>query len=72
LALAMCLALSTCTRDFHPLDCAHAGRTNKAPHPKRVKGLIRNSPLSGGAINIKINYHGIITCYYLPERRGVF
>ena len=23
----MCLALSTRTRDFHPLDCAHAGRT---------------------------------------------
>jgi len=25
--LAMCLALLTRTRDFHPLDCAHAGRT---------------------------------------------
>jgi hypothetical protein len=25
----MCLALSTRTRDFHPLDCAHAGRTKK-------------------------------------------
>jgi len=25
--LAMCLALSTRTWDFHPLDCAHAGRT---------------------------------------------
>ena len=24
LLLAMCLALSTRTRDFHPLDCAHA------------------------------------------------
>jgi hypothetical protein len=23
----MCLALSTRTRDFHPLDCAHARRT---------------------------------------------
>ncbi|MDD2510682.1 MAG: nucleotidyltransferase domain-containing protein [Syntrophomonas sp.] len=29
LPLAMCLALSTRTRDFHPLDCAHAGRTEK-------------------------------------------
>ena len=27
LLLAMCLALLTHTRDFHPLDCAHAGRT---------------------------------------------
>ena len=29
LLLAMCLALLTRTRDFHPLDCAHAGRTRK-------------------------------------------
>ena len=29
LLLAMCLALSTRTRDFHPLDCAHAVRTRK-------------------------------------------
>jgi len=25
----MCLALLARTRDFHPLDCAHAGRTLK-------------------------------------------
>ncbi len=25
----MCLALLTCTRDFHPLDCAHAGHTSR-------------------------------------------
>jgi len=29
LPLAMRLALSTRARDFHPLDCAHAGRTQK-------------------------------------------
>ena len=31
LPLAMCLAPSTRTRDFHPLDCAHAGRTLTKP-----------------------------------------
>ena len=29
LLLAMCLPLQGRTRDFHPLDCAHAGRTQK-------------------------------------------
>ncbi len=29
--LAMCLALSTRTQDFHLLDCAHAERTAKRP-----------------------------------------
>jgi hypothetical protein len=45
LLLAMCLALSTRTRDFHPLDCAHAGRTRKAPKTVRFRRYL--APLSG-------------------------
>ena len=39
LPLAMCLALSTRTRDFHPLDCAHAGRTKKKSSRLHPRGL---------------------------------
>jgi hypothetical protein len=40
LLLAMCLALSTRTRDFHPLDCAHAGRTKPALQTYEFGGLV--------------------------------
>ncbi|MDD2235455.1 MAG: hypothetical protein PHV03_11305, partial [Desulfitobacteriaceae bacterium] len=40
LPLAMCLALSARTRDFHPLDCAHAGRTKANDLAMRFHHLV--------------------------------
>ena len=39
LLLAMCFPLSGCTRDFHPLERAHAWRTNKQALPNNGEGL---------------------------------
>jgi transposase InsO family protein len=50
LPLAMCLALSTRTRDFHPLDCAHAGRTTN-----KTAIIIDSSPKS---VNIRQSMDG--------------
>ena len=43
LALGYALGATSCARDFHPLDHAHAGHTNKMPQTASQAGSLRHS-----------------------------
>ena len=50
LAIGYVLGATSCTRDFHPLERAHAGRTKKtSPEQPPRRGLLPDLPLSAQA-----------------------
>ena len=59
----MRLALSTCARDFHPLDCAHAGRTQKVA----IGIIATDENVTEQLLSLSIRNNGILIEVLLEE-----
>jgi hypothetical protein len=75
--MAMSLALSTRTRDFHPLDCIDAGRTKQATLLVYSRGAVPRNIQHKRPIQLILAFVSVLSFQWIlfhiyPHRRNDF